>query len=191
MNKRNETKRKFKWNYMKPSEFRLFDMVMLALLIALNIVLERLVGVVLPSNAFSISFIVIIFAAIKYGPIGAAAVSAFGDFFGAFFSGGPNLLFTVTAIIQGLIYGFALGRKNTEYKFRQTLCAIIPAQVICSLLLNTFFLCLCYLGLDMFFVKLVATRLPQFLIMTPIQIVLTHIFSVAVAPRIHIPQKVK
>lgn len=169
---------------LKPPKFSTFDLVLLALLTALNIVLERVFGVVGIDSSYGISFLMIIFAAAHYGPVGAVIVSCLGDFLGAFFSGVPNPAFTLTAAVQGVIYGIALYEKRGAYSFKKALLAILPSLIICSLFMNSFFLSFFYTGLDVFWQKLLYTRLPQVLISLPVQLILTHLFMKTVYPRI-------
>ena len=172
------------WASLKPPKLSTFDLVLLALLTALNIVLERIVGVVGIDSSYGISFVVIVFAAAHYGPVGAIIVSCLGDFLGAFFSGVPNPAFTLTAAVQGMIYGIALYEKRGSYSFKKALLAIIPAGIICSLFMNSFFLSFFYTGLDVFWQKLLYTRLPQVLISVPLQLIITQLFMKTVYPRI-------
>ncbi len=172
------------WVSLKPPKLGTFDFVLMALLVALNIVLERIVGVVGIDSSYGISFVVIVFAAAHYGPVGAVIVSCLGDFLGAFFTGVPNPAFTLTAAVQGIIYGIALYKARGGYSFKKALVAILPAQIICSLFMNSFFLSLFYTGLDVFWQKLIYTRLPQVLISIPLQLIITQLFMKTVYPRI-------
>lgn len=171
---------------LKPPKLATFDWVLMALLVALNIVLERIVGVVGVDSSYGISFVVIVFAAARYGPVGAVIVSCLGDFLGAFFSGVPNPAFTLTAAVQGIIYGIALYKNRGEYRFTKALAAILPAQIICSLFMNSFFLSLFYTGIDLFWQRLFYTRLPQVMISIPLQLIITQLFMKTVYPRIKI-----
>ena len=180
----NEIKKEGFWSSLRPPKLTTFHWVLMALLIALNIVLERIIGVVGIDSSYGISFVVIVFAAAKFGPLGAVVVSCLGDFLGAFFTGVPNPAFTLTAAVQGIIYGIALYENRGCYSFRKTLWAIIPAQIICSLFMNSFFLSFFYTGLDVFWQKLMYVRLPQVLISIPLQLIITHLFMKTVYPRI-------
>ncbi len=174
---------------LKPPKLGTFDWVFMALLVALNIVLERIVGFVGIDSAYGISFVVIVFAATHYGPLGAVIVSALGDFLGAFITGVPNPAFTLTAIVQGIIYGIALYKNRGLYTFKKALFAILPAQIICSLFMNSFFISFFYTGLDVFWQKLLYVRLPQVFISMPLQLIITQLFMKAVYPRIKLPTR--
>ena len=172
------------WSSLKPPKLTTFDWVLMALLIALNIVLERIVGVVGIESSYGISFVVIVFAAAHYGPLGAVIVSCLGDFLGSFFTGVPNPAFTLTAAVQGVIYGIALYENRGGYNWKKAFLAILPSQIICSLFMNSFFISFFYTGLDVFWQKLLYVRLPQALISTPLQLIITQLFMKTVYPRI-------
>ncbi len=174
---------------MNKKRISTFDIVLLALLVAINIVLERLLGFVGVSNAYSISFLAVAFAAAKFGILGGMLVSGLGDFIGAFFNGGPNVCITLVAILLGFFYGIALNEKTGKYSFIKTLLAVVPSQIFCSLFLNTFFICLFYAGIEKYWSMLLVSRLPQALVVTPIQIILIHICAKTVFPKIKLPQK--
>ena len=169
-------------DFLKPPKLRTFDFVFMALLVALNIVLERFVGWVGVNTSYGISFIAIIFAAVEYGPLGGILVSCLGDVLGTVLSGRvPVIGFTITAAVQGIIYGLVLYKKIGGYKIYKTLLAILPTLAICSLLMNSYFLSQ-LIGTK--FLDQMIVRLPQVLITIPIQLVITHLFMQLAYPRI-------
>ena len=164
-----------------PQRLGTFDFVFMALLVALNIVLERFVGWVGVNTAYGISFVAIIFAAVQYGPLGAVLVSCLGDVLGTVLSGRvPVIGFTVTAAVQGIIYGIVLYKRRGAYRTYKTPLAILPSLVVCSLLMNSYFLSE-LIGTR--FIDQMLVRLPQVLITLPIQLVFTHLFMKLVYPR--------
>lgn len=180
MNK--ETKKIGFFSHLLPPKFGTFDFVFMALLVALNIVLERFVGWVGVNTAYGISFVAIIFAAVQYGPLGAVLVSCLGDVLGTVLSGRvPVVGFTVTAAVQGIIYGIVFYKKRGEYHIYKTPLAILPTLAICSLLMNSYFLSE-LIGTK--FIDQMIIRLPQVLITIPIQLVITHLFMHLVYPRV-------
>lgn len=121
----------------------------LAMLIALEIVLSRLVPIINSQQLkISFAFLPVAIASYLYGIKGGAAVGGISDVLGAvlfpvgdFFPG-----FTFTAILQGVVFGFFLGKKS-DGKFNTFLRAFIPVMItqICgSLLLNTFWISYMY-----------------------------------------------
>lgn len=165
-----------------PPKLRTFDIVFMALLVALNIVLERFVGWVGVDTAYGISFIAIIFAAVQYGPVGAVLVSCLGDVLGTVLSGRvPVIGFTVTAAVQGIIYGIVLYKRIGAYRIYKTALAILPTLLICSLIMNSYFLS----GLiGTKFLDQLLLRIPQVLISIPVQLVITHLFMQLIYPRV-------
>ncbi len=169
-------------------KLKTFDIVLLGLLVALNIALERVVGFVGASNAYSVSFIVVAFAASKYGILGGVVVSGLGDFLGAFLNGGPNICITLVAVLLGVFYGIALNEKTGKYNILKPFLAVLSSQIFCTLLLNTFFICLFYIGINNF-LPTFAGRVVQSLVLTPVQIIIIHILMVKVFPKIKLPTK--
>ena len=113
------------------------------MLIAVQIVLARLLSFRLIEVYYSFGFIAIIVAAFLYGPIGGMVVAGLGDFIGAnLFPMGPYFWgFTATAILNGLIYGLFLHKKNSPKKL--IIGLIISStltQLIGSVFLNTYWL---------------------------------------------------
>lgn len=151
----------------------------LAMLIALEVVLSRLVA---PINTqfskISFGFVPIAIASYLYGIKGGASVAGLGDVIGAilfptgeFFPG-----FTVTAIFQGVIFGIFLGKKF-EGKLNKFLRAFIPVtvtQILGSLLLNTFWISYMY---HSSFTALLVTRIVQTLILIAVQTVVIPVFT--------------
>lgn len=145
---------------------KLFKLVLTALLIALNLVLERLVpSYKIWNQDLSFGFVAVAFAAAFLGTPYAAAVAGIGDLigsllfpFGAYFPG-----FTLTNCVYGIILGEFLYKNATWFKI---IICIILNKLVCSLLLNTIWISLMYRGgIDAYFAVLV-TRFPQAIIMS-------------------------
>lgn len=122
------------------SEFKkLYALTAIAMLLALRVVLGIFANTTLPlfGNAVKISasFLPIALTGALFGPFPAAIVGALGDILsyvlmpsgGSFFPG-----FTVSGLLTGLIYGFAL------YKKPLTLPRVAIAWVINLLVVDTF-----------------------------------------------------
>ena len=120
----------------KLQRFRLVDIVLLALLIALNVVLSRFLSIATPSAKIGFSFLPEAIAAVLYGPLGGMAVAGLGDLIGvvlfpigAYFPG-----YTLTALMRGAILGFGLYRRHP---FWRVLLTVVTSMVCCTLLLNS------------------------------------------------------
>lgn len=150
----------------------------MAMLVALEVVLSRLVA---PINTqfskISFAFVPVVIAAYLYGVKGGIAVAGVADVIGAvlFPSGEFFPGFTLTAILQGLIFGVFLSKKfdGKLNSFVRTLIPVLLSQIFLSLLLNTFWLSYMY---HSHFVSLLATRVVQTLVMTAVQAVVSPLF---------------
>lgn len=149
----------------------LFKIILTALLIALNLVLERIVpSYKLWNQDISFGFVAVAFAAAFLGTPYAIAVAGMGDLigslvfpFGAYFPG-----FTLTNCIYGLILGEFLYKNATAAK---VIICVTLNKIICSLILNTLWISIMYRGgVDAFFVVLVP-RLIGTAITTAIEII--------------------
>lgn len=138
---------------------QLFKIILTAILIALNLVLERIVpSYKIWNQDISFGFISIAFAAAFLGLPYAVAVAGVGDLlgsllfpFGTYFPG-----FTITNCIYGLILAVFLYKNATSFKI--ILCVVLN-KLVCSLMLNTLWISIMYRGgIDAFFAVL-ATRL--------------------------------
>jgi len=117
--------------------------VTVAMLIAVNIVLSRLLAInITPTLRITFGFLAIALIGIRFGPVMAGLGAGIADVLGFFIfnsSGGSYFPgFTVTAILSGVVYGIFLYRKK---------CSLIPiliaAAIVVILLelgLNTYWL---------------------------------------------------
>lgn len=146
----------------------IFNLVSVALLIALQVVLSRFLSIQLWNLKIGFSFVPVIIAARLFGPFYSALVYGVGDIIGTFlFPTGPYFPgFTFTAVVSGVIFGLFLRRKSTPVKI---ITASVLNQLICSLLLNT--LWISYTAGVPFFGQL-SVRWPQSLGMCAVQIIL-------------------
>jgi len=151
----------------------------LAMLIALEVVLSRLIA---PINTqfskISFAFVPVVVASYLYGIKGGAVVAGLGDVIGAvlFPSGEFFPGFTVTAILNGIIFGLFLGKK-TDGKLNPFLRSFIPVmitQILGSFLLNTFWISYIY---HSSFSALLATRLVQTVVMIAVEAVVIPVFT--------------
>ena len=154
---------------MRKKHFTPKMMAVLSLLLALEVIIARF-GTIRPSESLKLSldFVPIVVAAILFGTVPAVVMSVLADILGAFlFPVGPFFPgFTVTAALTGLIYGLLLHRSRS---FPTILAAVLLQQLICSLLINTFWLHLLY-GLP--YLPTMVARLIQCAVMAALQLVL-------------------
>jgi len=137
------------------------QLVMMAMLIAVNVVLSRFLSISAWNIKIGFAFVPVVVAAIYMGPVQAALVGALGDFvgavlfpIGAYFPG-----FTLTAALVGFTYGVFLHKKqNNTLIFG----AVVLTELFGSLLLNTLWISILY-GSP--FLPLLVTRVFQVVIM--------------------------
>ncbi len=145
-------------------------LVILAMLIALEIIFARFLSFSVWNLRIGLSFLPIVLAAMLYGPVEAGIVGAVSDFLGAIVfptSGAYFPGFTLTAAVLGVLFGLFLRKKQN---WLTILLAVLSTQLICTLLLNTFWISTVY-GAD--FGATFYTRLTtQTVIMAPVQFIL-------------------
>lgn len=115
-------------------------LVVLALLVALNLVLGRPpLTFLIWSNKVGFAFVPVFVAAVLYGPIAAGIVGGMGDFLGAvLFPVGPYFPgFTATAFVGGVVFGLLL-QKNQSLS-RITVASLIN-QLVLGLMVNTYWI---------------------------------------------------
>ena len=141
-------------------------LVLLATLVAMEVVLSRLLSYSVWNMKIGFAFIPVVIAGIMLGPVRAAIVGAMADFtgailfpIGAYFPG-----FTLTAALVGTIYGLFLHRKQS---FLNILISVSIHQLLLSLLLNTFWISVLYQSP---YTALLVTRLLQCAVMIPVEL---------------------
>ena len=148
-------------------------LVIVALLIALNIVFSRLISISAWNFKISFTFTTGLVAGYLYGPLWAAVVCGVGDLIGSllFPIGAYNPLFTLTAVCSGLIYGFFL---HNNYSNKNIAIAVLLNQLGVSLLLNTWCISFLYKAS---FLGLLSTRIIQSIVMLIIEFLVVKAFG--------------
>ncbi|MDD5936289.1 MAG: folate family ECF transporter S component [Clostridiales bacterium] len=156
-------------------------LIVLAMLIAIEIVLSRFLSFAQWNIKFSFAFIPVVVAAILYGPIASAAVGGISDFLGAIlFPIGPYFPgFTLTAVITGVIYGLFLHKKQTLVRI---ISASVTVHVCCSWLLNSFWIWVLYAKSS--YPALLATRAVQTVVMTVVTVIVISVISLEIVPKV-------
>lgn len=150
-------------------KIRTADLVIMAFLIALEIVLTRFCSINTPILRIGFGFLPVAMLGIMYGPICAGICYAIGDVLGmlifptgAFFPG-----FTLTALLTGLVYGFFLHNREITWKTCILPCAVVI--LVINFLLDTFWLTI-LMGEGFF--ALLPTRILKCVVMLPVQVIL-------------------
>lgn len=171
---------------MKSKKLTTEMIVVIAFMVALEIVLSKLVSVNISFLRIGFGFLPIAILAILYGPIWAGIGYAVGDVIGgflfptgAFFPG-----FTVTAVLTGVIFGITL--YNKKVTLVRALVASALVCILCNLLLNTFWLTF-ILGKG--FTVLLASRAIKEIVAVPVMAVLIVIIDKTVMKAI--PQRAR
>lgn len=148
-------------------QFRLFDLLLLTVLVAAGVVLDRFLSINAWNVKIGFGFMPVAVAAYLYGCIGSMVTAVLADFIGALlFPIGPYFPgFTLTAAVTGFIFGIFL-YKNC--KILNVIAAALITGVICTLMLNTLWICILYSSQ---FVPVLITRLFQFVIISIAQII--------------------
>lgn len=119
---------------------RLKKVAVVAVMVALEIVLHRLLSIKTPIVMIHLGFLPIIAVAIAYGPIWAGVMGALAELLGslvfpvgAYFPG-----FTLTALLTGIIFGLFI--YHSRYSFFKGCVASVIITLFLTLLLDTFWL---------------------------------------------------
>ena len=150
----------------------LFKIILTALLVTLNIILERFVPTYsVWNNNISFGFIAVAFAACYLGIPYAIAVGGLGDLIGALIKPfGPYFPgYTITNMLVGLCLAVFLYKKATV--IRITIATVIN-KLVCSLALNTIFISVLYRGGITAFWVVFVSRIPFVMLMTAVEIIL-------------------
>ena len=147
------------------------NLTLACILLALIVVSSLLSSYISIAIKISFSFIFLSIIGYKYGPIMCGIISAMADII-TFISkpiGPYQPLLTLSALLVGIVYGLFF------YKNKNTLPRIIAACLVVSVInqfLNTYFISILY---GKVFIEFFIIRLPENLIMIPIEILIIYI----------------
>ncbi|MBQ8974667.1 MAG: folate family ECF transporter S component [Oscillospiraceae bacterium] len=128
------------------SKFSLRAICHCAILVALEVVLNRFCSIQTPFLKIGFSFVAVVMGAILYGPIGGAVVGGLGDLIGAIlFPFGPyHPGFSICGALMGAIYGFFLWQESKRFDnsnrarfWPNIVLPVVINAVIIALFLNT------------------------------------------------------
>ncbi len=169
-----------KLNYKKRTQFTVKLLVFAGLIIACELVLERLLVVYqTPTNRYTLAFIARVISGVVLGPVVAGITGSVSDIIGAFaFYGSINPLLSVVAFLRGVVYGVFLFKKRTPLRI---VGAVLTEEIVCSLFLTSLSLSVWY---GMSFSGLIAVRLVQCAIMIALQLVTIFTLNRLLFPRL-------
>lgn len=150
-------------------------MILAALLLALDIVLSRFLGVRVVNIAFSFGFVPLILSAIWLGPKYSILVGGLTDLIGALlFPAGTYFVgYTISALIDGAIYGFFLYKKpGQEWSKKEFIIRLVISTLIVSVACNLFLSSLwSYIAYGKAYLVALAGKLPLEAIRFPVKII--------------------
>lgn len=149
-----------------------------ALLIAFDVIFTRLLALNTPLVKMGFGFAAVAVSAMLYGPGWAALTAALGDLVGSllFPTGAYFPGFTLTAALTGLLFGLCLYRRPVRWG-NAFLAAFLNCLLV-TLLLNTAQIVIFFhASLEV----LLASRVPQFFIMTSVQTLILRALGVSPA----------
>lgn len=144
---------------MSKKQTFLFKIILTAMLVALNVIMERFLSYNVWNMSIGFSFITVGFAAAFLGAPYAVIVAGLGDFIGALlFPFGTYFVgFTISNMIVGLVLGLFLQKHTNVFKIS---AAVLINKALVTLLLNSIFIAILYRnGLDALF-AVILTRIP-------------------------------
>lgn len=155
-------------------------LVILAMLVAIEIILSRFLSIAQWNMKFSFAFIPVVIAGILYGPIAGGLVGGISDFIGAIlFPIGPYFPgFTFTAILIGVVYSLFLYKKQTIVRI---ISSAVIVNVVLSLLVNSAWIALTS-GSNYF--AMIISRGVQCAIMTVASVAVISLISLQLMPRL-------
>ena len=143
-----------------------------AILIAIEIVLNRFLSINTLGLKIGFSFVPIVIAAVLFGPLKAGIIYCIADIVGAIlFPIGPYFPgFSICAFLMGMTYGVFLYKKEKVGFFRNILPPVIINNVILGLLVNTFWISILY-GSKTYWGWFIY-RLPEYAVLVPVSAIL-------------------
>lgn len=176
-----------KKNARSPYLFTTQQLVVLALLVALQVVLGNLLQVPLLEKQFSFGFLPIAVAGAMMGVPGGLVVGALGDFIGAhlFPAGAYFPGFTLTSALVGVLY--ALPLRGHKPSIVRVVIAVLLATIV-NLFLNSLWLSMLY-GSKTYW-GWVTVRASTYLVEAPAQMIVMYLCLKALT-RIKLPPSVR
>ena len=148
-------------------------LVVIALLIALNIVLSRFVSIKALNFKISLTFITIVVAAYLYGYFGSIIVAFFGDLVGSLlFPIGPyNPLLSLSAVLSAIVYACFFRREMNK---KNIVRACFINRFVVSMIINTIIISIMY---NLSFEATLITRFYQAIIMFIVEVLVLFVTS--------------
>lgn len=159
----------------KKFTFTPVQIAIVGIMMGLGLALSRVAIPIGTTNRLSLGFVVTAVIGLLYGPWVGGFAAAGVDLLTSFIFGNQGTFFigfTLTAFVNGFIYGWFLHRKNVTWK--HVLWAVILQTIISNIILNTLWI---YILFETPIPVLLATRIPQNVIMGPIRFAILYFIT--------------
>ena len=157
----------------KKTRIQIRMLVVLALLTALEIVLNRFLSINTAGWKIGFGFVPVVVAAMMFGPLAAGVVCGLADLIGALlFPIGPYFPgFTAVAFIMGAVWGlFLSGKKTKNNYFLSTVIPSVINNLVLGLFVNTLWVSILYSSKSYW--GWFMYRLPEYAILIPLNLAL-------------------
>ncbi len=149
--------------------------ILSALLLALDIVLSRFLGIKIVNLSFSFGFVPLILSAIWLGPKYSTLIGGLTDLIGALlFPVGTYFVgYTISELIDGFIYGmFLYNKSEEEWSTKEFVIRLILSTFIVSVMCNLFLSSLwSYLAYGKAYLVALSAKIPLEAIRFPVKII--------------------
>lgn len=148
------------------------QIAVVGVLMGLGLALSRIAIPLGTTNRLSLGFVVTAVISMLYGPWVGGFAAAGVDLLVSFLFGQQGTVFigfTITAFVNGIIYGLFLHRRRPNWK--QLVLAVLFQTVVSNVILNTLWINILY---QTPIPVLLAGRIPQNLIMAPVRFLLLY-----------------
>ncbi len=148
--------------------------ILSSMLLAILIILSRFVSIKTEILVISVSFIPIMMAAIWLGYKYSILIAILGDFIGAIlFPFGPYFPgFTLSAAIQGAIYGIFLYNKGNKLNNKKLIIRLIVSSILVLFVVNIFITSFwIHILYGKAYIAVMVSRILTQVVMLPIQII--------------------
>ena len=159
----------------KTFTFSTIQISLIGVLMGLGLVLSRVAIPLGTTNRLSLGFVVTAVISMLFGPWVGGFAALGVDLLTSFIFGQQGVFFigfTLTAFVNGVIYGVFLHRRRPNWK--HVLLAVLFQTVISNIILNTLWI---YILFPSTLKGLLIARIPQNLLMGPIRFVLLYIIT--------------
>ena len=150
-------------------KFGVLQLVIMALMLAMEVVLTRFLSINTPVIRIGFGFLPIAVVAMMYGPVSGAIVGALADFIGAnlFGTGAYFPGFTLTGFMVGATYGIFMYKRPGKMFY--IVASVLVVTIAWQLAMDTLWV---HMITEVSYVALLPWRIARTVVMIPVQIIL-------------------